>query len=61
MDWGSKAFLNFHCPFCFFLYLIQCNVGLENELIRAPLLGLAKSIYYNLNEIIIILALVGQR
>ena len=26
--------------------IIQCNVGLKNKLIRAPLLGLAKSIYY---------------
>ena len=47
-----KLFSIFTAPFVFFLYLIQCNVGLENELIRAPLLGLAKSIYYNLNEIL---------
>ena len=26
--------------------IIQCNVGLKNKLRRAPLLGLAKSIYY---------------
>ena len=26
--------------------IIQCNVGLKNKLITAPLLGLAKSIYY---------------
>ena len=30
----------------FITVFIQCNVGLENKLIRAPLLGLAKSIYY---------------
>jgi len=28
----------------FITVFIQCNVGLENKLIRAPLLGLAKSI-----------------
>ena len=31
----------------FITVFIQCNVGLENKLIRAPLLGLAKSIYYS--------------
>ena len=30
----------------FITVFIQCNVGLENKLTRAPLLGLAKSIYY---------------
>ena len=30
----------------FITVFIQCNVGLENKLIRAPLLGLAKFIYY---------------
>ena len=30
----------------FITVFIQCNVGLENKLIRAPLLGLAKSTYY---------------
>ena len=30
----------------FISVFIQCNVGLENNLIRAPHLGLAKSIYY---------------
>ena len=30
----------------FITVFIQCNVGLENKLIRAPLLGLGKSIYY---------------
>ena len=30
----------------FITVFIQCNVGLEDKLIRAPLLGLAKSIYY---------------
>ena len=56
-----KLFSIFTAPFVFFLYLIQCNVGLENELIRAPLLGLAKSIYYNLNEILSWLWLVKGR
>ena len=30
----------------FITVFIKCDVGLENRLIRAPLLGLAKSIYY---------------
>ena len=30
----------------FITVFIQCNVGLENKLTRAPLLGLAKSMYY---------------
>ena len=30
----------------FITVFILCNVGQENKLIRAPLLGLAKSIYY---------------
>ena len=35
----------------FITVFIQRNVGLENKLIRAPLLGLAKSIYYIYNTI----------
>ena len=31
---------------CFITVFIQCNEGLENNLTRALLLGLAKSIYY---------------
>ena len=31
----------------FITVFIQRNVGLENKLIRVPLLGLAKSIYYS--------------
>ena len=31
----------------FITVFIQYNEGLENKLTRAPLLGLAKSIYYN--------------
>ena len=34
----------------FITVFIQCHVGLENKLIRAPLLDLAKSIYYNLSR-----------
>ena len=30
----------------FITVFILCNVGLKKKLIRAPLLGLAKSIYY---------------
>ena len=44
----------------FITVFIQCNVGLENKVIRAPLLGLAKSIYYvcRVQDIICILDII---